>query len=88
LVETSSGLLKKKGSHSPDALQRHGEAEAEKIVRFGKELFEMDSKDHGIPPNLPKSDPGKVAIAMVLKASTNVGNNRLQTTLKWGTTVL
>jgi hypothetical protein len=84
MLEKSSGVLKKKGSHSPDAVQSHGETEAGEITRAGERLFEIKSGEHEGEPKLRKGDARKVAIAILLKRRTNVGNQWIAERLEMG----
>jgi hypothetical protein len=76
--------LKEKGSHSPDAVQSRGEAEAEEIINAGKRLFEIESGEPEGEPKLRKGDARKVAIAILLKRRTNVGNQWIAERLEMG----
>jgi hypothetical protein len=73
LLEKGAKVLKAKGSHSGLAMKSHGEDAAEKIVQSGFDLWDMSEgmeKAHVYQ----KSDPQKVAIAIVIKQQTNVSN--------------
>jgi hypothetical protein len=84
MMKESSGVLKKTGSHFPDTLRSHGEVEAKRIVRLGKRYFEIDGTRGEGKPKLRKGDARKVAIAMVVKRKTNVGNRWIAEALEMG----
>jgi hypothetical protein len=83
MLGKGSAILKKKCSHSPATLRSHDEAEAESIVQRGKRLFEIEDHRKG-ESLLRKGDARKVAIAMVVKRKTNVGNRWIAEALEMG----
>ena len=84
LIEKPSSLLKKKGSHAPASLQSHGEGEAEKIVKLGLDHFDLQLGSKQGQPSLRKGDPRKVAIAILVKTTTSVGNQWVADRLEMG----
>jgi putative transposase len=84
LIEKPSSLLKKKGSHAPASLRSHGEGEAEKIVKLGLDHFDLPLGSKQGQPSLRKGDPRKVAIAILVKTTTSVGNQWVADRLEMG----
>jgi len=82
LVDARHSNSKKYKNLSTDTIRSHNQVEAEKIVQQGIELFELDLGKQKTP--LRKSDPRKIAIAIVVKASTTAGNQWIAERLEMG----
>ncbi len=76
-------LASRKTVKSDSAVARcYGESQAEKILKAGQSLFDLDLKKRGEP--LKKGDPRKIAIATVIKKTTSVSNQWITEKLQMG----
>ena len=73
LIEKGAKTLRAKGSHSGAALQSHDESAAESIVQAGLQYLQMPD-DQELREVSRKSDPRKVAIAILIKRHTSASN--------------
>lgn len=83
LIEGGSTAQQKKGSHTRVELKSYRESEAERIVHFGLERLEVSDEESQLSA-MRKGDVREVAVAMVLKARTKVGNEWITQRLKMG----
>lgn len=71
LLDKPKSGLREKGSLSGRVLGDHGEHQAERLIAEGLAALGMAETD---PPTQRKGDPGKVALATLVRSRTSVGN--------------